>query len=184
MISAIVCAFRKNKTKGCFIRGCSWVLGLVLLSSAGNALRLMSPQRYQFADTQVAITAPDGYWKMAEASKGSDAPEILFSQDLSVAVVSKRISAIHSLADINSYSQKILGDQFEPAQRCNTEHFTCAHQETTVETSVGLLKDVDYFYLTDDKETVIITVITTPEKHEQNRQAIMAMINSVRSETR
>lgn len=185
LVSAIVCFFRKNKTKGSLIRGCSWVLGLILIASGSNVLRQLGPKHYTFNDARITVTTPNSQWKMKQEETEGITVDFLYSRDLSIFIAASRVDDLHSVADINNYTQQALGEMYDPSLYhtlpCYADNFTCAYQEVTLKTKSGIEKDVDYFYLINNGETTKITVVVTPEKHDKKRQMIMDIIKTARA---
>lgn len=185
LVSAIVYFFRQNKTKGSLIRGCSWVLGFILIASGSNVLRQLGPKHYTFNDARITVITPNSQWKMKQEETEGITVDFLYSRDLSVFIAASRVDDLHSVADINNYTQQALGEMYEPSRYhtlpCYADNFTCAYQEVTLKTKSGIVKDVDYFYLINNGETTKITVAVTPEKHDKKRQMIMDIIKTARA---
>ncbi len=186
IISGIICAIAKKRNHASFIRGCCWVMGVILLSNIGNFLRLITPRTYTFNDTGISVSVPGGNWRTH--TNKTNHLTMLITQDGNAVIYVQPIPPAENTSDllyeINFRQQlRFIAQYNEEAfqfHNCDVNSYTCHYQDIlmTIEKKKKRMISV---ILQNESNPVMIIGMVDAESVDKYLEQTMAMMFSAKN---
>lgn len=186
IISAIVCLIARKRNSASFIRGCCWVMGLMLITSAHSLLRAPPSQEYVFSKEKITVTIPNKHWRDYKNDEGKN---FLITHDANAAIMINRWSqkekGIYSFKELTDTQKETSAfiekfpDQDLTLKTCEVKGAQCRYQELNLTLQDNQKKRVIYTYLLDSDDFIIITATIAPEFIDSYHDDVIKIINSV-----
>lgn len=186
IISGIICAIAKKRTSASFIRGCCWVLGVILLSHIGNAFRTFTPWHYTFEDVGISVSVPNGHWKTYTTKANNQT--MLITDDSNAAIYAQSVPQTENTSDlieeITMHQQLMLVAQYnEDAFQfhdCEVKGYTCHYQDVPLKVNNSPKRMIS-FVLQNKNHAAIIFATISPDFVDKYRDSVVKIILSAKS---